>query len=99
MLGIAQRRRLRIDRGGFLADIRGFEDPEAFGVGGHYSVFDAVMDHLDEMAGAVRSAMQITLLSGAASLFAPRRPQDIAAARRERCENRVEMLHGIGLAA
>ena len=30
----------------------GFEDGEAFGVGLHHAVLDAVVDHLDEVAGA-----------------------------------------------
>ena len=29
-----------------------FEDVEAFGIGLHQAVFDAVVDHLDEMPGA-----------------------------------------------
>ena len=38
------------------------EDVEALGVGRHHAVLDAVMDHLDEVTGAHRSAVQIALL-------------------------------------
>src|SRR5262245_28668916 len=51
------------------------------------------------MAGAVRPAMQVTLLGGSVGFFAPRRARDVAAARREGSEDRIEMPHHIGLAA
>ena len=71
VLGIAQRRRFGIDDAGFLADVGGFEDAQPLGIGRHHAVFDAVMHHLDEMAGAVRSAMQIALLGCAVPFSRP----------------------------
>ena len=38
------------------------EDVEALGIGLHQAVFDAVVDHLDEVAGAGRPGMDIALL-------------------------------------
>src|SRR3984957_1429936 len=99
MLGVAQRRGFRIDRAGFLADIGGFEDPKAFGLSRHDPVFDAVIHHFDEMAGTIRSAMQITLLGGAVDLFAARRARNMAAAWRKRSEDRIEVFHRTDLAA
>src|SRR6266536_2364321 len=63
------------------------------------SVLDAVVDHLDEVAGAVRSAVEITLLRGAPGLLAPRRAVDIAGPGSEAGEDRVEVLHDVGFAA
>ena len=57
------------------------------------------MHHLDEVAGAVRPAVQIALLGRALDLFTSRRARDIAASWRQRGENRIEMLHHVGVAA
>ncbi len=38
------------------------EDVEALGVGGHEAVLDAVVDHFDEVAGAVGAAVEIAVL-------------------------------------
>ena len=38
------------------------EDVQAFGEGGHHPVLDAVVDHLHEVAGAVRAAVQVAVL-------------------------------------
>ena len=43
------------------ADVGVLEDVEAFRVGGHQAVLDAVVDHLHEVAGAVAAAVQIAL--------------------------------------
>src|SRR5262249_56442762 len=66
----------------------------SFRVGGHDAVFDAIVDHLDEVTGAVSSAMQVTELGGAADLLAPGRARDISSSRGERLEDRIEMPHG-----
>jgi hypothetical protein len=47
---------------GFLADIGGFENREPPGIGRHQPVFDSIVHHFDEVAGAIRPAMQISLL-------------------------------------
>ena len=82
-----------------LADVGRAQDVQALGVGGHQAVLDAVVDHLDEVAGAVRSAVQVALLRRAAGLLAARRALDVADAGRQRGEDRVEMLHHVRLAA
>ena len=42
-----------------------------FGVRRHERVLDAVVHHLDEMAGAGRAAVQVTLIGRADALLAP----------------------------
>src|SRR5260370_34357272 len=72
------------------------QDVKSFGIGLHQAVFDAVMDHLDEMPGADRAGMDIALLDPGIASLAPRGARDIADARRERGENRVEPVdHGL----
>src|SRR5664280_1190416 len=73
------------------------QNVKSFGVGSHQSVFNAVMDHLDEMAGSGRPAMEITLLDRATNLFPSRCTRDIAASRSERLEDRIEVQYGIAL--
>ena len=52
------------------------------------------MDHLDEVAGAVRSAMQVAQFGGAADALAPGRTRDVPGTRCQRLEDRIEMPHG-----
>src|SRR5207244_3246853 len=52
-----------------------------------------------EVAGAVRTAVEIPLLRGAARLLATGRAVDGADPRGEAGEDRVEVLHDVGLAA
>src|SRR3954462_11948398 len=73
-----------------LADVGVAQDTEALGIRGHNSVLDSIVDHLDEVAGAVRTAMQIPTLRGAAGFLAPRRTRDVPNARRQAAENRIE---------
>ena len=93
MRGIAQRRRLGVDRVRLLADVGRLEDAQAFRVRGHDPVLDAVVDHLHEVARAARPAVQVAVLGGAADLLAARRAIDVAAARGERLEDGIETLH------
>src|SRR5471030_2625572 len=72
---------------------------KSFGVGSHQSVFNPVMNHLNEMAGAGRPAMEITLLDRATYLFPSSCTRDIAAPRSERLEDWVEVQYGIALAS
>src|SRR5260370_998893 len=95
----ARGRGFRIGDTGVLAGVGRLENRQPRGVGRHQAVFDAVMHHLDEMAGAIRPAMQIALLGRSAGLFASRRARDVAGARREGGEDRVETLHHCGFAA
>src|SRR6185503_18393659 len=81
-----------------IADVGRAEDAKPLGVGGHDSVLDAVVDHLDEMARAVRPAVEIPLLRRAVGLLASRRPSDVAGARRQPGKDRIETLHYLRLA-
>src|SRR5215472_14596434 len=82
-----------------LADIRRPQYRQALRISCHHSVFDSVVDHLYEMAGTVRSAMQITLLRCAIEFFATRSAGNIANPGSESRENRIEMLDDIILPA
>src|SRR5207302_8106433 len=75
-----------------LADIGGAQDAEPLGVGGHDAVFDTVVDHLDEVAAATGSAVEIPPLGGAADGFPPRRARDFAGAGSQGHEDRIEVL-------
>src|SRR5262245_45481350 len=92
MFRIAQWRRLGVHFMFLLPDVGGSQDAQALSIGGHDAVLDSVMDHLNEVAGAVRTAMQITLLGGAAGLFTSRRARYIAFARSQSGENRIKVL-------
>src|SRR3954452_25477736 len=71
-----------------------------FGVGCHDPVLDAVVDHLDEMTCAGWSAVQVTFLGGAPGHFlAASSARNVAAARRERLEDRIKPLDGSNRAA
>ena len=62
VLGVAQWRRLGVDRAVAFADVGVPQDADALGVGRHEAVLDAVVHHLHEVASAVRAAVQIALL-------------------------------------
>ena len=82
-----------------LADVRVFQDVEPFRVRGHEAVLDPVVHHLDEVAGAIRPAVEVALLRGALRLLASRRPRDVALPGASRLEDRVEPRHDVRLAA
>ena len=93
MLRIGQRRGLGIHGLLIQPDPCVFEDVEALRVGSHQRIFDAVVDHLHEMARTVGSAVQIALL-GATEVAAPTgRALDLARTGRERGEDWIESLH------
>src|SRR5215472_1788984 len=79
---IPQRRRFSVDDTGLFPGIRCLEDREPLRVGCHYAVFDAVVHHLDEVAGTAGAAMEIALLGGspilAARLVASGRARSVA---------------------
>src|SRR5262249_42824646 len=91
VLWIAQRRRLGVDGILPLADIGVAQDPNAFSVGRHDAVLDAVVDHFDEMPGAVGTAVKVAPLSCAAQLFTAWCAWDVACARRKASENRIDV--------
>ena len=71
MLGVAQRRGFGIDGPLLLAGVGVMEDVQPLRVGGHDAVLDAVVDHLDEVAGAARPAVQVAVFGGAAAFSRP----------------------------
>ena len=75
------------------------QDVEALGHRLHHAVLDAIVDHLDEMAGAARPGMEVALLHPRVVAVAAAGRRDVAAAGRERPEDRVEPPHGRRLAA
>src|SRR6516225_1669824 len=99
MLRVTQRCRLGVGGMGLLADIGRAQHAKSLGIGGHDTVFDAVVHHLDEMPGAVRPAMQIALLGGAADLLPSRRARDIAPSGSKCREDRVKTSDHLWLAA
>ena len=100
VLGIAQRRRLGVDGMAPLADIGGAQDAQPLGVGGHEPVLDAVVDHLHEVAGAVRAAVEVALARRCRRWLLPARSaRDVAGAGSQLREDRIEVLHHRRLAA
>ncbi len=93
VLRVAQRRCLGVDLMFLLADIGGAEHAHSLGIGGHDAVLDAVMHHLDEVAGAVWPAVQVTLLGSTTGLFTPRRAWYLVThAGRQSGQDRIEVL-------
>src|SRR5262245_22939521 len=100
MLRVAQRCRFGIDLMFLLANVSGLQDAQTLGVGSHDAVFNAVMNHLDEVAGAIGAAMQIALLGCTTCLLAPRSARYLVAhARSQPGKDRIEVLDYIVLAA
>src|SRR5260221_8480582 len=64
---------------------------ESFGVSLHQAVLNSVVEHLHKMAGAGWAAVEIAVFDGAGSVFSPRRARNVAAAWRQRFEDRIEM--------
>ena len=64
---ISGSRRERLERRSpaVLAHVRVLDDAQAFRDRGHHPVLDAVVHHLHEVPGAVRTAMQVTVGCGA----------------------------------
>src|SRR5665811_1600263 len=59
----------------------------------HQSVLDAVMHHLDEVARAGRTGMDVAAFGTGIAFRAVRRTRNIAQPRSECCEDRVEAIH------
>src|SRR5205823_179327 len=73
--------------------IRVAENVESLRVGLHEAVLDAVVDHLDEVAGAGGTAVEIALFCRALHLFAAGRARDVAAAGSEDTKDRIQPFH------
>src|SRR5262245_62445809 len=97
MLRIAQWCGLGVNPLFLLADIGGTQNAQPFGVSGHNSVLDSVMDHLHEMAGPVRTAVQVPVLGSPFSFIASWRAHDVACAWGQRLEDRIESFNHIRL--
>src|SRR5438132_871264 len=91
VLRVPQRRRLGVDRMRSLSRVGAVQDAQAFGIRRHDAVLDSVVNHLDERAGAVRSAVEIALLGGAAHGRPTRSARDVAGARCQPQEDRIEV--------
>src|SRR5215469_12099319 len=76
-----------------LAGVRMAQDVHPFRVGRHDPVLYAVMDHLDEVPGPIRAAVQVAELGSAADFFTSRSARDISDARCQRLEDRIEVPH------
>src|ERR1700753_2902372 len=68
------------------------QDIETLVIGLHQAIFDAVVNHLDEVSGADRPGMNVALLDPAITALASSGARDVADARRQRCEDRIEAL-------
>ena len=75
---------------GALTNVSVAQDGHPLGIGGHDAVLDAVMHHLDEVAGAARPAVQVALLGSAAQFFSAGSSGDFTYPRRQRFENRIK---------
>src|SRR5215218_2173510 len=62
VLRVVERRRLGVGLALGLAGVGVLEDVQPLGVGGHHPVLDPVVDHLHEVAGAVRAAVEVAVL-------------------------------------
>ena len=82
------------------ADVRVLQHVQAFGIRRHDAVLDAVVDHLDEVAGAVRAAVQVSAFRRAdGRALAAWRRWSGRDAWRQRGEDRIEMRDDCRLAA
>src|SRR3982074_69976 len=61
---------------------------------GHDAVLDPIVDHLDEMTSATLPAMQVAEFGSPTDLLASGCKGDVARARRQRLEDRIEVPHG-----
>src|SRR5579859_4948791 len=75
------------------------ENIKTFCVSMHQAVFDSVVYHLHEVAGAGRSAIKIALFGCAAEFFPARSAWNITHARSEGFEDGIKALHGFFWAA
>ena len=78
---MSARSRSKRSSSGSASPLAFFENVEAFGIGLHQAVFDAVVDHLDEMAGAVRAGMDVAVLGARIAAVAAGRARHVARAR------------------
>src|SRR5271165_6572869 len=96
VLGVTERRGFGV---GFalvgFAGVGVLQDIQAFGVGGHDAVLDAVVHHFDEVARAAGAAMEIAFLGSASGFFAARSAVYVAATGSQRFEDGIEVLDDV----
>ena len=93
VLRVAQRGGLGVDLLGVRPGVGVLDDAQTLRDRGHHPVLDPVVDHLHEVAGAARPAVEVAVLRGAVGAGASRRGLDAALARRDGAEDRVEAGH------
>ena len=98
VLGSVERSRLGVDLVDFRTDVGLGQHVQAFRVGGHQAVLDAVVHHLDEVAGAARAAVQPAAFLGRRRTLAARRPFGGVDAGGERVEDRSQPGDRLGVA-
>src|SRR6202165_5442571 len=74
-------------------DIGILQDVKTFGIGLHQAIFDAVMNHLDEVPGADRAGVNVALLDPDIASLAAASAWNLAKARRQCREDRIEPIH------
>ena len=92
-LRVAQGAGLGVDGDGRGTCVGMMEDVESLRVGGHDPVLDPVVDHLHEVAGPARTAVEVALLGRAATGLAPLRPRCGPDPGGERPEDGVQPLY------
>src|SRR6266571_4269993 len=75
------------------------QDTQALSVGSHDAVLNTIVDHLDEVTGAIRSTKKIPLLGSSSNLFTPSSAWCCIDAGSQGREDRVEMLDDLLLTA
>src|SRR4029077_8955968 len=75
------------------------QNAQSLGVCSHYAILDSIVNHLDEMPGAVWPTVQIAEFGGAVEFLTSRRSRNVARTGRQRLEDRIEALDYLLLAA
>src|SRR5262249_10233891 len=89
VFGIAERCGLGVDGTLLLPDVGVAQNPQTLGIGRHDAILDAVVDHFDEVACAVRTAVKVTLFRCPAELLAAGCTRNVSSAGREAGEYRI----------
>src|SRR5262249_15429281 len=79
MRWITKRSCFRVDRVVVFTNVSATKNSEAFGVSSHQAVFYAVVDHLDEVAGAAWATVQVSVFGRAGEPLPAMRLGNIAA--------------------
>src|SRR6202012_4662771 len=95
---VAQRGGLGVDLVLVLAHVGVLDDRQALGDRGHHAVLDAVVDHLDEVPGPGRPAVQVALVGRALAVVQARGGRHHAFARGDGLPDRGQQLHQLVVA-